>query len=184
MSTIFLMRHGQDEDNAVSILNGRRDTPLTDLGVEKAKITAGNFKDKNIQVIMVSPLLRAEQTAKIVADEIGVKNIITDDRLIERDFGVLTGRPVTDIPKYAQEVIQGDLVRYFLGVPEAEEFPQVYQRAKEVLEDIKQKYPDQNVLIVAHGDFDMMARAAFYNWGWRKGLEAPYFENASVVELK
>jgi broad specificity phosphatase PhoE len=184
MGKIFLMRHGQDEDNSNGILNGRRNTPLTKMGEEKAKLAAQSLKDKNIQVLLASPLVRAQQTAKIVADELGIKEIITDDRLIERDFGVLTGHPVADIPQYVKEMIQGDLVTYFIGVEGAEEYPQTYQRAKEVLDSIKEKYPDQNVLIVAHGDFNMMARAAFYNWGWRKGLDAPYFDNASVVKLK
>lgn len=34
MLNIFIVRHGQDEDNAKRLLNGHRDRPLTDLGVK------------------------------------------------------------------------------------------------------------------------------------------------------
>ena len=40
MRKIFVIRHGQDTDNVRGILNGRRDTDLTDLGRQQA-ILAG-----------------------------------------------------------------------------------------------------------------------------------------------
>lgn len=44
MLNIYLARHGQDQDNANGILNGRRDMPLTELGVNQAKELAGKLK--------------------------------------------------------------------------------------------------------------------------------------------
>ena len=44
MLNVYLARHGQDEDNANGILNGRRDMPLTTLGVNQAKELAEKIK--------------------------------------------------------------------------------------------------------------------------------------------
>lgn len=40
MSKIYLARHGQDKDNSEGILNGHRDTPLTDIGIMLANVLA------------------------------------------------------------------------------------------------------------------------------------------------
>ena len=65
MLKIFLARHGQDEDNARGLLNGRRDEPLTDLGIIQANKLAQEIKDIGLKfdVIYSSPLQRAFETS-------------------------------------------------------------------------------------------------------------------------
>ena len=48
MLNIYLARHGQDVDNANGILNGRRDMPLTEVGIAQAKALAENIKSLGI----------------------------------------------------------------------------------------------------------------------------------------
>jgi broad specificity phosphatase PhoE len=184
MGKIFIVRHGQDEDNANHILNGRRDRQLTDLGRQQAKIVGAKLKDKHIAVIYSSPLKRAFETAQIIAKEIGVKNVIVHDDLIERDMGILAGKPITDIPKYAKKILVTDRVDYFLEAEGAENFQSLYNRGKKVLEDFKQRYADEVILIVAHGDIGKMIRAVYHGWTWEEGLKTPYFDNTGILELK
>lgn len=68
--TIFLTRHGQDEDNAQGILNGRRDKPLTKLGIEQATNLAKDIKKKGISInaIYSSPLIRTFKTATTISN--------------------------------------------------------------------------------------------------------------------
>ena len=183
MSKIFLVRHGQDEDNANGILNGRRDTPLTELGRQQARTIAEKLKDNDIEVIYASPLKRAYETARIVAETLGVDEVITDEHLMEREFGILTGKLVVDIPKYSSKTIQTDRVLYFIEAKGAEDFPSLYQRGKKILEEISQRHPNKNILIVAHGDIGKMIRAVYHNWTWEEGIKTPYFENTGVLEL-
>ena len=183
MSKIFLVRHGQDEDNANKILNGRRDASLTELGRQQAKAVAAKLEDNNIQIIYSSPLKRAYETARIVAEDLDIDEVVVDEHLIERDFGILTGKPVADIPKYTDKIIVGDRVNYFLEVEGAEDFPSLYKRGQRILEEIQQRHPDNNVLIVTHGDIGKMIRAAYHSWNWEDGLETPYFDNTGVLEL-
>lgn len=184
MTKIFLVRHGQDEDNANGILNGRRDASLTNLGREQAKIVADKLKDNEIQIIYSSPLKRAHETARIIAREIGLDGVTSDEHLMEREFGILTGKPVTDIPKYSHKTLQTDRVLYFLEAEGAEDFPTLYDRGKKIIEEIIARHQNENVLIVTHGDIGKMIRAAYHGWSWEEGLKTPYFDNTGVLELE
>lgn len=183
MSKIFLVRHGQDTDNAARILNGRRDTELTELGREQAKMVAEKLRDNEVQVIYASPLKRAYETARIIGTVLKINEIIVDEHLTEREFGILTGRPVLDIPKCTDKIISTDRVNYFLEVEGSESFPILLKRARKILQEIRQRHSKKNILIVTHGDIGMMIRAAYHDWTWEQGLGASYFENTGVLEL-
>ena len=183
MSKIFLVRHGQDTDNAAGVLNGRRDTELTELGREQAKKVAEKLCSFGIQKIYASPLKRAHETASIIASELGIDEIISDVNLMERDFGILTGKPIADISKYADKILPTDRVNYFLEADGAEDFPTLLERGRKILEKIKQDNQDKNTLIATHGDIGKMIRAAHYDLTWEEGLKTTYFENTAVLEL-
>ena len=184
MNQLFLVRHGQDTDNATHILNGRRNTELTDLGREQAYQVATKLKDKNISVIYSSPLKRTFETASIIAKELGINEVIKIDDLIEREFGILTGKPLSDITKYSKKNLLIDGVTYFLEVDGAEDFPALLERGKKVLAEIQARSLDKNILIVTHGDISKMIRAAYNNWTWEQGLQTPYLDNTGIIELK
>lgn len=183
MTKIFLVRHGQDEDNANGILNGKRDNPLTDLGRQQAKAVAEKLKNNNIQIIYSSPLKRAYETARIIAQELGVDEVIVDEHLTEREFGIYTGKPVADITKMTKNVLVGDKVTYFLDGDGTEDFPALLKRGEKILEEIRERHPNERVLIVTHGDIGKMIRAAYHNWSWEDGLKTPYFDNTGILEL-
>ncbi len=183
MAKIFLVRHGQDTDNASGILNGHRDTELTELGRNQARAVADKLINNHINIVYSSPLKRAYETARIIAEKIGVDEIIADEHLIERDFGILTGKPLVDIPKYASKVLETDKVNYFLEAEGSEGFPALYVRGQKILKEIMDQHPDKNVLVVTHGDIGKMVRAAFHRWNWEDGLKTPYFDNTGVLEL-
>lgn len=184
MPRIFIVRHGQDTDNENGVLNGHRDTDLTDLGRIQAREVAQRLKDKGIVRIYVSPLKRALDTATIIADILGIDCIIIEEDLIERNFGILTGKRITDIPLYTDKILVTTKIAYFLEVEDAEDFTILYQRAEQVLLRIKQRQSNYNFLIVTHGDIGKMIQAAYYGWTWRQGLEETvYFANTDVIEL-
>lgn len=183
MSKIFLVRHGQDTDNAAGILNGRRDTELTELGREQAKKVTDKLRDNDVQIVYTSPLKRAYETARIIATELGIDEVIADEHLIEREFGILTGKPVSDISKYTDKILPTDRVNYFLEVQGAEDFPTLLMRGRKILDEIRQKHQNKNVLIVTHGDIGKMIRATYHGWTWEEGLKTPYLDNTGVLEL-
>ena len=188
MSKIFIIRHGQDTDNVQKILNGRHDTELTDLGKEQARQAAKNLrselKAETITAVYVSPLKRCRQTADIITQELGLPPAEIHQDLTERDFGFFTGQKVADIRKLSDDYIITDQVDYFLSGEGVEQFPDVYQRALKVMDLMKTKHLAENIVLVTHGDFGKMLRAAYYGWTWEQGLKTPYFANTEILTLQ
>jgi len=183
MGKIYLVRHGQSADNAARILGGRRDSVLTELGIKQAQDIAERLLREDIDLIYSSPLKRALGTASIIAEKLKIKNIEVDARLMERDFGVLSGRPYVDIKTMADEIVDVEGMEYFLNAENAEDFPTLLLRGKEVIDEIRSKHANNNVLIATHGDIGKMIRAAYNGWTWEEGLQTHNFNNTDVFEL-
>lgn len=186
MLKIYLARHGQDKDNANGILNGRRDEPLTEKGIEQANEVASKIKETEIHFdhVYSSPLKRACKTAEIITDtlEIEKPEILPD--LIERDFGIMTGQPQSKIKEMCSpDIIQSDTITYFLSPEGAETFPDLVERAKKLLNNLKTKHKDENILLVTHGDFGKMIYTAYYNLDWKEVLNMFHFGNSELLEL-
>eukprot|EP00957_Ditylum_brightwellii_P205692 15344990-Ditylum_brightwellii.AAC.1 len=158
---IYLARHGQDEDNAAGILNGRRNQPLTPLGIQQAQTLAQSIQDTHIKfsAVYTSPLQRAHDTALAITNKLSLdKPPIVMEDLVERDFGIMSGKPTKDIASLCSpDVIQTDTICYFLKPDGAETFPQLVSRGQSILDQIYSKHKQQiqedencNVLLVAH----------------------------------
>lgn len=91
---LLFIRHGESLDNKNNIVS-TLDTPLTSRGREQARNIGSGLIDDNIKTIICSPLLRARQTAEIIACELGIArdNITIIDELQERRFGESAGYP-------------------------------------------------------------------------------------------
>lgn len=186
MLNIYIVRHGQDEDNAKSILNGHRDKPLTALGKKQAKELAQTLKKLEVDFTAsyVSPLKRAKETADIIAKELKLKKAKVFSGLIERDFGIMAGKPISDIiPLCAPDVVITEGVDYFLNPYGAETFPELLKRAKRVLAEIKRNNKSGNVLLVTHGDIGKMIFAAYYKLDWLTVIKMFYFKNSDALLL-
>ena len=105
---IYIIRHGQTALNNRQVLQGRSDHPLNAQGVAQAKVAASRLRERGIifDRVFSSPLIRAIQTARIIAPGVLVE---TDDRLIEMDYGPYEGM---DLNAPAPEVIAffGDFI--------------------------------------------------------------------------
>lgn len=185
---LYLARHGQDEDNAKGILNGHRDTPLTQFGMDQSKKLAHQIKGSGLKFdrIYTSPLQRAVQTAEIITHALqNLKPVILED-LIERDFGFMTGKSTEDIANVCSpEIIKTDQVVYFLTGDGVETFPELFKRAKRLLGRLRKDHLDreENILLVTHGDLGKMMYAAAKNLEWEKVLTHFHFGNAEVLNL-
>ncbi|MEK7642808.1 MAG: histidine phosphatase family protein [Patescibacteria group bacterium] len=189
MLKIYIARHGQDEDNANGILNGHRDTKLTAIGEQQALdlALAINSARLKFDAIYSSPLQRARTTAGIIICEIESDVWMQwepNPLLIGRDFGVMTGKPVKDICSLCEpDVIKTETITYFLSPEGAETFPQLMDRAKLLLAEIRAIRSDGNVLLVTHGDMGKMIFASYYGLEWRDVLTMFHFGNSELLLL-
>ncbi len=93
---LALVRHAQAISNALKILSDDYDKyPLTEEGISQARRAAQELKKLKPEAVFSSPVLRARQTAEIIAESLGLK-VILDERLRERGLGELNGKKVEE----------------------------------------------------------------------------------------
>ncbi len=186
MMKIYLARHGQDKDNENGILNGHRDTALTELGLSQAKEIAEKIYNSGIHFDKVysSPLQRAYQTAQTITERLKLDPPEKLDLLIERDFGVMSGKLVKDIEKLcAPDIFKTNIITYFLSAEGSETFPDLIKRAEKFLQYIQDGNEDKSILLVTHGDFGKMIYAAYYHLDWHRVLSDFHFGNGELLLL-
>ncbi|MBR9675865.1 histidine phosphatase family protein [Candidatus Woesearchaeota archaeon] len=89
---IYLFRHAQTYFNKHHYFTGHKDSKLTSLGLKQAKKIAVKLKGKRIDVAYQTKLSRSKDTLKeVLKYHSECKKIITDNRMIERSYGVLEG---------------------------------------------------------------------------------------------
>ena len=88
---ICLIRHGETDWNVIGRLQGREDIPLNENGKIQAKHCGMALKSNTWTAIITSTLLRAKQTAEIIAGVLNIQEINEDINLIERDYGKASG---------------------------------------------------------------------------------------------
>ncbi len=184
---IYVARHGQNQDNVEGILNGRRDHPLTELGIVQAQNLADHIKlgSFNFDAVYSSPLCRAFDTAEVITKTLGMPNPIKLELLIERDFGSMTGKLAKDVERLcAPDVVTTDTITYFLNPEGAETFPELIERGKKVISYLGEVHPEGgSVLLVCHGDIGKMIYAAFYSLEWKEVLTDFHFGNSEMLLL-
>lgn len=174
---IYLARHGETVWNHRDVVCGRTDIPLTEKGLQQAQELADQAEHAGIDVILASPLIRAQQTAQAVSDRIGVP-ITTEPLLIEQNFGRFEEGYRFD-PEYLD--YKKNFYRRF---PDGgESLAMVAQRAYNLIEKIKVEYAGKTVLLVGHGAFSRV----FRTWFWdtpNDDFNKWYLKNCQMVEFE
>jgi probable phosphoglycerate mutase len=106
------------------------------------------------------------------------------DNLIERDFGIMTGKAVDQIEALcAPDIIKADIITYFLSPEGAETFPELIQRGQKVLDYIRSQHTSGNILLVCHGDLGKMIYCAATGKNWRDVLVDFHFGNGELIDI-
>lgn len=148
MTTIYLTRHGETEENLAQILQGHLPGTLTPNGIRQADELKAQLKDIRFDAIVCSDLQRAIDTTRIIAQAHAATPVIETTLLRERDWGALTGASIPSI----------DRSKPF---PEdTETVEQMFERAHRFLEWADAKFHGQRVLAVAHGLMNRVILAA------------------------
>lgn len=155
---IYSTRHGQTDYNKQELILGITDIPLNETGAVQAHQLAKEIeKIDDVDFIISSPMIRADITAKTVADRCGLE-VITDNRLREWDYGNYEGKSrFTDgfaENKREFAVRMGDT---------GESVLQVSHRVYSFLDEIIEKYSDKNILLVSHGGICRIIETYFHD---------------------
>lgn len=151
-NTYYAMRHGYGqhmEKGVVSSLD-HDSYHLTYAGRAEVAKKAEDLRGKKITKIFASPLIRTQETAKIVAKHLGIDKteIITDKRLREYEFGEFDGKPWQDYVEYRDKNLKD-----YTSPLGGSSLLETKKRFGEFMYDIESKYKNENILIVTHGIF-------------------------------
>ena len=155
---IYLIRHGQTDWNLSKVIQGKQDISLNDKGREQAREIKKELDNKEIDLIIASPLIRAKETAEIINKDRNLP-IIYDERIEERCFGEYEGKEIKVVDTsnfwnfYKDETFPG-----------AESIQEFFDRVYSFLDELLEKYYDKNVLVVSHGGVSIPIRCYFDNF--------------------
>lgn len=200
MSRIIILRHGESVANTNKDILSTDDSPLTELGKIQAQKT-GIFLKENYKIkkVVSSELLRAKQTADIIAEELGVKQVARLVDLKEGDNGILKGTSKADavlLPHVGSKIAK--LVNIFENTSKVQQTKRDKRyiaadhkmaeltggestdmmkiRAKRVWREIFRMKSAGDILVVSHNGFISIMLSVMYNMhdagiGWLLGKD-------------
>ena len=176
---IYYVRHGQTDLNlAKKMQGGGTEKELNETGISQAYNTKKELENVKYNLVICSPMKRSKQTAEIINEGRDIP-IITDERIRERKLGDYEGRDVT-------EEMENNIWDYKLNynIPNGENLHDFEKRIDEFFDDIKEKYHDKSVLIVAHGGIAKVIKAHLYGMPESQNLAEISMNNCEIIDAE
>jgi broad specificity phosphatase PhoE len=171
-----MVRHGESAGNVarefaeanghpfIDIAQRDMDVPLSELGERQARAVGlwlASLGRRAPSVVLSSPYVRAERTASIALASAGLDlPVVLDERLREREFGVLDRLTKAGIQeRYPEQVeARGRIGKFYHRPPGGESWCDVALRVRSVLDSVTREHSGQRVMIVAHQVVILMFR--------------------------
>jgi broad specificity phosphatase PhoE len=147
MTPILMARHGETTYNAERRFQGHSPRAvLTERGREEARGLAEQAAGEGLVALYTSPLVRARETAAIVAERVGLEPVV-DERFAETETGEWTDVRYDDVDPALFEAWRhaGDGFRY----PGGESLNEQQERVIAGLVDVTQR-GDLPALVICH----------------------------------
>ena len=158
-SNLVLVRHGQSEWNEKNLFTGWKDPELTQKGAQEARNAGRELLGQEyvFDVMYTSALRRAQETGRIILEEMGLTDIVTvrDQRLNERDYGDLSGLNKDDArERWGEDQVHVWRRSYDTPPPGGESLKDTVNRVLPYFEEVilPNLVAGKNILIVAHGN--------------------------------
>ncbi|MFA5124924.1 MAG: class I tRNA ligase family protein [Patescibacteria group bacterium] len=181
-NNFFAIRHGEAEKNIKHVFSsGLGVYPLTANGREQIKIAIDKLKDKKISLIVSSEVLRAKETAQLIAEATGAE-LIFDARLNELNAGELEER--SDVDGRAKEAIAKWKTDWDAAYPGGESVRQVTERTLALYQELNEKYEGKNILLVSHEDTLKSLLGKLYGYEPSQTFGDLVAEKGQVLEIK
>ncbi len=183
---LVLIRHGQTQWNSERRVQGRTDIPLNEKGRAQAQRIAERLKGEAFDAIYASPLLRASETAKIIAQYHSLP-VEADGDIIEIQFGKWEGLTSAEL----NELYHDLFVDWgWIERPDAcsemgsESQQEVLARSLRFVERLRSRHGDDaRVLVVCHTMPIKLIIAHFIGIPYNR-IRSLHVENCSYNELE
>jgi isoleucyl-tRNA synthetase len=183
----FVMRHGQAESNLANVWDfaGDPENHLTEEGRKQVALSAEFLKDKNIDIVITSPIVRTRETAQITAETIGFNGeIITDARIIEWQVGSdFQGKSLQEY----LEIRNAAENRYTFKHGDGEAYADLIKRCGDFIYDIDIQFQGKNILLVTHNSsargIDLVTQGFTFEQLLKNPAKEYPWKNAEIREL-
>ena len=171
----YIIRHGHSLRNAKNIAScwpEKSLVPLTKKGKQEIQAAAKKIKNKKINLIFYSDLLRTKQTAEIIGKALSIKPK-ADKRLREVDVGIFNGRPLDEIGRFWDKERKLSPLEYYkkkfqVASPKGETYVDIEQKLSDFIQEMEKKYKGKNILIVSHQRPLTLLEKVMYNYSFKK----------------
>ncbi len=148
MTTLYLVRHARSVGNAAQQIQGWLDLPLDDYGRKQTRLVGDRFQRKPLIAVYSSPLQRAADTARAIADPHHLR-VIFDDRLREYHMGAWTGLTAAEIEQMMPPHRWDEGLDH-VG-PGAETGLEMRARVSSFLDEVVNRHREKMIVVVCHG---------------------------------
>ena len=151
MTRFILVRHGQTQWNREERFRGQSDVPLDETGLAQASETARRIAVQwRPSAVYSSPLLRARQTAKAIAEPLGLA-VHPHAGLNDINFGLLQGLTVAEARGRWPDIVSTWFSTPHLAQPPAgEKLAEVSERAMTAVTELVNCHPGDTLVLVGH----------------------------------
>lgn len=183
---ILFVRHGESEANLLHEFSNRGwKHPLTDKGRLQVEILAGRLATYRVSRILTSPLMRAVQSAEILAEKLGAP-VEQSDALREYDAGEWEGKSDPAGWEEYRAVNEAWMLRgeYEQRMHGGESFVEVYSRFSGLLGELIHRYGEsaETLLLVGHGGlYRIMLAQVLINVSVQFSLDHPLGHTGYVL---
>ena len=162
MTSLLVIRHGETDWNRQHRFQGQIDVPLNALGLEQARRLGVRLANEPIDLMIVSDLQRARQTAQAVAD-LQAQVPLIEPLWREQGFGILEGLDVPTIKqRHADLWAQWQRHEADYALPQGGESNTAFHaRVMQAMQALLARHAGRRVAVVTHGGvLDMLWRTA------------------------
>lgn len=180
---LLLVRHGESEWNRLGRYAGQRDVPLSDRGKLQAQRLAERLEGEALAAIYTSPLRRARDTARAIAEHQRVP-VTAERRLAEIHHGLWEGLTAEQVgARFPTAYAQWRAEPHRVVMPQGESLTDLSRRAEQVLTEVLARHSTGKILLCSHDAvlrvlvLTSLGLSLEHFWEW-------HFSNASLTVLE
>jgi len=151
MKRLLFIRHGESLLNRERCVQGQLDSSLTERGIKQALSLLPELKNIKVETLISSPLLRAKETATIIAKELKIKGLI-ENKIKELFMGEWEGKPFQELIDEEKEIFQSFINRPAdTKIPGAEKIHLFKKRITEWLDNMLLMEKNTHIIVTHAG---------------------------------
>lgn len=183
LTTIYLVRHGEVYNPKGTLYGRLPGFGLSERGRNQINQTGEFLKNKHIDFLYSSPLLRAKQTAAIIQAKTGLPNRLLSKSILEVRTS-FQGQPFASLNPDQAEVYTSPK-----RAATDETIEQIAKRMYLFVQKLAKKHPGSHIVVIGHGDPIMILKAKLQKApltfdSIRKGKDFSYIKHGEVLELQ